>query len=430
MNEGGNTGLIPRPFTGRGFFLPYRGYRKADDMFELLKRNRNFRIFFEASCISGIGDYVDDIAFSMLIYKFTESTLITSYVFAIKMILSFVSMFTSTIVDYNNKKKILIVTSFGQGIVLFMLFFIYNTGYISTFILIVFVTIQTIFSTFSTPAQNALLPLLVSDDDAITARASNSMFQQFIQIFSYVGSGALITFVGISGAILIDIVTFFAAGALAFGIQYTEISSKRTKEMNFSQTIKEGFGFIFTSRMIIAILVVTFMGNIFASPVDTLSVAYFSNFFTEKYMYSVFMAAIAIGGIIGTWSLTRLKDRIPMNRLFALGFAVGGCGIMFMFFHHHAAFPVIAGFLYGISNGFVSIMNGVLLQINTPREMMGRVFSAFRCVSFASGPVGMIAVGYLGESVALNKIFCGLGCLLIVTAFVALKYTASSQNKH
>lgn len=136
---------------------------------------------FEASCISGIGDYVDDIAFSMLIYKFTESTLLTSYVFAIKMILSFVSMFTSTIVDYNNKKKILIVTSFGQGIVLLMLLFIYNTGYISTFILIVFVTIQTIFSTFSTPAQNALLPLLVSDDDAITARASNSMFQQFIQ---------------------------------------------------------------------------------------------------------------------------------------------------------------------------------------------------------------------------------------------------------
>ena len=40
----------------------------------------------------------------------------------------------------------------------------------------------------------------------------------------------------------------------------------------------------------------------------------------------------------------------------------------------------------------------------------------------------MIAVGYLGESVALNKIFCGLGCLLIVTAFVALKYTAATQN--
>ena len=135
-------------------------------------------------------DYVDDIAFS---------TLITSYVFAIKMILSFISMFTSTIVDYNNKKQILMVTSFGQGIVLFLLLFLYSTGHVSTWILIVFVTIQTIFSTFSTPAQNALLPLLISDEDVITARASNSMFQQFIQIFSYVGSGALITWIGIPG---------------------------------------------------------------------------------------------------------------------------------------------------------------------------------------------------------------------------------------
>ena len=73
-------------------------------MINLMKKNRNFRIFWGASCISGIGDYVDDIAFAMLIYMVTESTLITSYVFAIKMILSFVSMFTSSIVDYSNKK--------------------------------------------------------------------------------------------------------------------------------------------------------------------------------------------------------------------------------------------------------------------------------------------------------------------------------------
>lgn len=362
---------------------------------------------------------MDDIAFS---------TLITSYVFAIKMILSFVSMFTSTIVDYNNKKQILMVTSFGQGIVLFLLLFLYSTGHVSTWILIVFVTIQTIFSTFSTPVQNALLPLLISDEDVITARASNSMFQQFIQIFSYVVSGALITWIGIPGAIMIDIVTFFVAGVLSFGIQYTEISSRYKEEMNFLHTIKEGFGFIFTSKIIIAVLVVTFMGNMFASPVDALSVAYFSDYFTAKYMYSVFMAAIVIGGIIGTWSLTKLKDRLPMNWLLALGFAVGGVGFIFLLFYHCTVFPVIAGFLYGISNSFVSIMNGVLLQVNTPKDMIGRVFSAFRCVSFASGPVGMIAVGYLGESVGLNKIFCGLGCLLIVSALISLKYTDATQN--
>lgn len=396
-------------------------------MFKLLKKNKNFRIFWEASCISGIGDYVDDIAFAMLIYRITESTLITSYVFAIKMILSFVSMFTASIVDYSNKKKILIVTSFGQGVLLSALLVMYLSGHITTPILILFVTIQTIFSTFSTPAQNALLPFLINDDEAIVARASNSMVQQFIQIFSYVGSGALITAVGISGAIIIDIITFFAAGFLLFFVKYFEAVERSREKMEFSKTVKEGFRFIFTGKIIIAVLVVTFLGNLFASPIDSLSVAYFTEFFTDKYIYSVFMAAIAAGGIIGTWLLTKLKDKMSMNLLLAMGFAVGGVGIALLLFYNNIAFPIAAGFLYGVSNGFVSIMNGVLLQINTPREMMGRVFSAFRCVSFASGPIGIIIAGYLGEYVSLNKIFFGLGCLLIMTSLISFKCTAGTQ---
>ena len=396
-------------------------------MINLLKKNRNFRIFWKASCINAIGDYVDDIAFAMLIYTVSESTLITSYVFAIKMILSFVSMFTSSIVDYNNKKKILIITSFGDCILLSILLLIYLGGHISIPILIIFVTAQTIFSTLSIPAQNALLPLLIFDDDAIVARASHSMFQQFIQIFSYVGSGALITAIGISGAIIIDIFTFFVAGFLMLFIKYSETFERSRKKMNFSKTVKEGFHFIFTSRIIAAIMVVTFLGNFFASPVDSLSVAYFTNFFADKYVYSVFMAVIAIGGIIGTWLLTKLKDKIAMNLLLAMGFAFGGVGVALLLFHHNIMFSVVAGFLYGISNGFVSIMNGVLLQINTPKEMMGRVFSAFRCVSYASGPIGIIIVGYLGEYVSLNKIFFVLGCLLLLTSLISLKYTMASQ---
>ena len=58
-------------------------------MKNLLKKNRNFRNFWIASSISTIGDFVDDIAFAQLVYIVTKSTLITSYVFAIKIIFSF-----------------------------------------------------------------------------------------------------------------------------------------------------------------------------------------------------------------------------------------------------------------------------------------------------------------------------------------------------
>lgn len=398
-------------------------------MIRLLTINKNFRLFWMASCISSVGDYVDDIAFSMLVYLYTKSTLITSYVFAIKLIFSFVSMFTASIVDHNNKKEIMIITSIGQGILLLILFLLYGLNYVTVPLLIIFVTVQTLFSTFSIPAQNALLPLLISDEDAIVARASSSMIQQFIQIFAYIGSGMLINFIGISGAILIDIFTFLGASILLLGVKYEEIRINENNKVPFLKTVNNGFRFIFLNKIVMIVLIVTFWGNLFASPIDSLAVVYFSVFFSDKFMYSIFMAAIAIGGIVGTWGLTKCKDKFPMNILLAVGYGFGGLGITLMLFYSCSVVPIIGGFLYGISNGFVSIMNGVLLQVNTPNEMMGRVFSAFRCVTFASGPVGIVAIGYLGEKIALNILFGILGILLLVIAFVCLKSITDSKIK-
>ena len=396
-------------------------------MINLLKKNKNFRLFFASICASGVGDYIDDIAFALLIYTVTESTLIMSYVFAIKILLSFVSVFTSSIVDYNNKKNILSFTSLGQGIVLCLLLSMYLTNNISTPILIIFVTIQTIFSTFSTPAQNAILPLLISDNDTIIARSATCMFQQFIQIFSYISSGTLISIIGIKGAIVIDIITFFIASVLIFFVEYKETFENIKEYGNFINVSKDGFKFIFSSKIIIVILLVTFLGNLFASPIDSLSIAYFGDFFIDTTVYPVFMSSVAIGGVLGTFFLTKIKNKFCMNQLLALGFVFGGVGAMLLIYKN-IFIVILAGFLYGLSNGFVSIMNGVLLQVNTPKEMMGRVFSAFRCISFSSGPIGIMCVGYIGEYFELNKIFFSLGLMLIITAIVSLIYTKNSAN--
>ena len=80
-------------------------------MLQILKQNKNFRNFFFATNINIIGDYIDDIAMAQLIFEITKSTLLMSYVFAIKIILSFLSIFTATYVDKHNKKNLLILSS-------------------------------------------------------------------------------------------------------------------------------------------------------------------------------------------------------------------------------------------------------------------------------------------------------------------------------
>jgi|GEM_PF-1188980 len=397
-------------------------------MLDLLKRNKNFRILWLSSCISGIGDYFDDIAFAMLIYMVTNSTLITSYVFGIKMILSFISMFTSTFVDNSNKKNILIVTSLGQSIVLFIMSFLYMNAMISTCILIIFVTVQTIFSTFSTPAKNSILPIITIKDEMIDARASFGIFQQFLKVFSYICSGFLINTIGILGAFIIDAISFAVSALVIILLDYKEIEHQKKDDYNFFADAKDGFIIIFSNKIVMAVLFVTFLGNLFTAPVDSLSVAFFSQ--DSSLIYSAFMAAVAFGSIIGTWLLTKVKKYMTMNKLMSVGFLYGAIGLMLLFTaQNNIVMGMISGLLYGLSTGFVSIMNGVMLQKNTPKEYMGRVFSAFACVSYASSPVGTIFAGYLGEKIELNIIFFVMGICLFMTALLTLYITDVKEDK-
>lgn len=394
-------------------------------MLQILKQNKNFRNFFFATNINIIGDYIDDIAMAQLIFEITKSTLLMSYVFAIKIILSFLSIFTATYVDKHNKKNLLILTSFGQGIILIILFFLYSTDRLNTGLLILFVTIQTLFSTFSIPAQNAILPYIVSDDDTLNARSLMNMFIQMIQVFSYMCSGIIISFIGITGAIGLDSITFFVSILFLSGIkikdnaEYDFASSK-----NFFINVKNGFAFVVTTKIILGILLVTFLGNMFTAPIDSLMPAYFSQSNYHSSSYSIFMVGIALGSLIGSVLLTKIRKYISNNTLFSSGFLLGGTGIILLGLNI-GIFPYIASFIIGISYGFISILNATIIQINTPKEMIARTFSIFKCISYISGPLGILIAGFMGEFFPMNIIFIPFGILLIITSFLCTQLLKS-----
>lgn len=290
-------------------------------MRQLLKTNKNFRLFWMAISISSLGDYVDDIAFAQLVYLVTKSTLLTSYVFAIKIVFTFLSVFTATYVDRHNKKKILIGTSAGQGIVLVFLLFLYQNQMLNSYILIGFVTIQTVFSTFGTPAQNAFLSCVVTKEEMLSARSSLHMFMNFIQIFSYTCAGALITFIGIPGAILLDAFTFLLAVILMCLTENKEGENQKFHStQEFFENVREGFHFVLHEKLIYSVLIVTFFGNLLIAPVEGLMPAYLAQGGYGDYAYASFMIGIALGGIGGAWLLTKVQDKLEKGKLFACGF--------------------------------------------------------------------------------------------------------------
>lgn len=397
-------------------------------MKELLKSNRNFRFFWLSSCLASLGDYVDDIAFAQLVYLVTESTLLTSYVFVIKIIFTFASIFTATYIDCHKKKPILFITSSGQCIILLLLLAIYMLGALNVWVLMAFTTIQTVFSTFNSPAQNGMISQIVSKEEIVNARSTINIFMQFIQIFSYACAGALIATVGIKGAIILDIMIFALSSVWVCFINEPPLNKQGFDSKNeFFSNVREGFQFVLQKKNIVCVLIVTFLANTIVAPIDTLTPAYFAQGKFPSYSYAVFMIGIAIGGIIGTWMLTKLQKKYTNEKLFAFGFLLGAIGLLIMYVPIFIL-VVISSLFVGASFGFVSVLNSTLIQLATPKDKMARVFSIFKCVSFVASPLGIFVVGLLGESIDMSVILGTLGVLMLLTSLLSLKIVKQNSG--
>ena len=142
---------------------------KEERILVKLFRNKNFNYFISSLMISAIGDIVDDVAFMQLVYILTNSTVLSGYIFIVKIIITFLGIFMSSIADKWNKKKIIFFSSFSQAMVLAIIYFIYVNNKLNFIVIIIAMILQTIFYTISAPAKNALISEILCDNEIVEA---------------------------------------------------------------------------------------------------------------------------------------------------------------------------------------------------------------------------------------------------------------------
>lgn len=99
---------------------------------------------------------------------------------------------------------------------------------------------------------------------------------------------------------------------------------------------------------------------------------------------------------------------------------LGALGLGMLYLNHIVMVYISALFL-GASCSFVSVLNATILQMNTPKEMMARIFSIFKCISFVASPLGIVAAGALGEVLDMAVVFMILALPLLLNALLTRK---------
>lgn len=176
-------------------------------------RQRNFTLLWCGQLVSIAGDWAVLIALPFYVYSLTGSTLATGGMFIIETLPRvLIGSVAGVFVDRWDYRRTMIVSDLVRAALLLPLLAV--RSFSDLWIVYLVALVQATVSQFFVPAENALLPRLVSTDHLVTANSLNSLGQQVARLLAPPLGGVFMASLGLHSVVWFDSATFLLSAIL------------------------------------------------------------------------------------------------------------------------------------------------------------------------------------------------------------------------
>ncbi len=391
-------------------------------MFALAK-NRNYTLLWFAQLISMLGDWALFAALPFFIYKLTGSVLATGVMFMIQVIPPLVfGTVAGVFVDRWDHRWTMIGSSLFRGVVLVILLGVRSADMIWLVYLAAF--LESTASQFFGPANNALLPTLVREDQLLSANSLDSLGENSARLIGPALGGFLLSSVGLNAVILMDIITYLVAALLMFFIHIktsqpsvsegTKASASRSFT-DFWSELTNGISFVLKSKPLSSIFLVIGIAFLADSILTVMYVAFFQDVVgVGSAEFGIALTVRGVAGILGGIIIGAVGNKFKPKHLISFGLIGTGIGVAAM-----ALWPVFALSLLILVLLSVPIMAWLLscrtwIQSNAPDAYRGRVFGVLETLSAILMLAGMGFASGFGDTIGISTtIYVSAGIYVI-----------------
>jgi DHA3 family macrolide efflux protein-like MFS transporter len=180
-----------------------------------LFKQKEYAKLMSANAISRFGDSLDAVAYAWMVYILTGSKILMGALFAVNFIPNILfSFFSGVFADRFSKKRTVVICDIGRGTVVCITAILLSINLLRPWHLFLFTILNSTFETFSSPARSSMIPSLIPKNLFLTASSFSTSVSSFAELLGAGVAGGVIALLGVSGAILIDSVTFFISALL------------------------------------------------------------------------------------------------------------------------------------------------------------------------------------------------------------------------
>ena len=400
---------------------------------------RDFRLLWLGQVDTSLGQWMDNISRTYLIYHITNSPLQLGLVAAARGIPLFLfGIIAGALADRSGRKTQLIIAQVTNAILNFILATLVLTNRVQPWHVYVTAFLVGTVQAFQNPARQTLISDLVGPRHLINALALNSMALNTSRAVGPALAGLLIATVGVHGSYYVQAVMFLLATVWTMQMRVPERGreSALVATEPLLQSIKGGFAYVNANNNIRAQLILALGPLTLGMPFTNMMPIFASDVLHGGAQLQGFLlSAFGIGSLLGALVVASIPRRRAHALPAIIGALVFSLTVFFFGSSHWVWLSLTCAFFCGVFMTTYQTQDQALLQLSAPAHIRGRVMS-FYLMNRATIPIGTLLAGTLahyfgGPAAVCAMSLAAIGVILLVIArqpaFVRL--TVDLQDK-
>jgi MFS family permease len=391
---------------------------KKPGMFSVFQ-NKSFTLLWVAQLISAMGSALTSLAASIYVFRVTGSALnVGLMLMATAAPTIFIGLFAGVFVDRGDRKKIMLAADLVRGILIFLIPTLLPLGIAWLYII---VALCSGIAQFFDSANASVVPEVATEDELAAANALMSVSSIGSTTIGFAAAGIIASSTHIEWAFYLDAFSFIVSAALILltkipRLEVTSDTSLRAVAIN----LKAGLQYVRDTKILRSLIIVIIPVLVIFGLQNSLFLPFALRALNAtEFEFGLQQGAESIGIALGSMLMARLADRIREGQWLVISYVSMAMAAIVYALSHSVALAIFLVGLSGFLNAPSYVGRQLIIQRNTPREMRGRVNSAFFVVRDVFFLIGMALAG-LADIMDVRALFLYSSLILLFVGTFAL----------
>jgi MFS family permease len=377
-------------------------------------RSKNFRIFYAGQGLALLGNWIQSVAMSWLVYRVTGSALLLGVTAGAQQLpVLFLSPIAGVWADRVNRRRLLVVIqsiAFSQALTLAALTF---ADVVRVPFLIGLALLLGIVTSFETPTRQAFLLELIEDKgDLPNAIALQSLLFQSARFVGPSVAGLLLALLGEAWCFLANalcylaiIATYAAVRVKSREIAHTGVEWWRQLASGFAYA----FGYTGTRRLLLLLMMVGF----FSAPWQSLMPIFAGETFGgDSKTFGFLIGAVGMGAVMGTFLLAARSSVRGLGRVISATTITAGTALMAFSLSGTLWLSLVFLAVFGAGLVVTAASINTILQTLAEEDKRARIISMYVMCFLGFAPIGNFVAGALAESIGVHWTLFACGAVV------------------